>query len=82
VSTILYDPDEYEYHSTFTPCPFHEKYPGSGMVAGCTCSASAGHRRRSDDEIKLIKERKLRYHEDLILAQAEAIKARRAAEAQ
>lgn len=76
---IHYDPDEYETVSEHRTCPFHERNP-NGAFAGCTCSSSYGQRRRPLEEYLAIKAKKAREEEDRILAQAEIIKARRAAE--
>jgi hypothetical protein len=74
---IHHDPDEWETVTTSHMCPFHERHPGEAF-AGCTCSASVSQHRRDPADVAKIKARKRREHEDRILAEAEAIRARRA----
>jgi hypothetical protein len=74
---MLYDPDEYESVQDYRPCPLHEKNPGM-WHAGCTCSVGYTSRKRAPEEVAAIKERKRIAEEDRILAEADAIRARRA----
>jgi hypothetical protein len=73
---ILTDPDEYEmvyYSKVCTAC--------SGDLRKCNgmCNGSAGYSmvRRPDEEIRIIKARRRTESEDAILAEADAIRARR-----
>lgn len=75
---IYHDPDEHETVITRHICPLHKANPGK-TYAGCTCSSSIGSRRRSPDEVAAIKGKRRREEEDAILAQADAIRARRGA---
>lgn len=77
---IYHDPDEWETVTTFTPCAFHEKNPGVPF-AGCCCQGSVGQRMRDPEEAKALKAKRVRDEEDRILVAADAIRARRAAEA-
>lgn len=70
---IHLDSDEYEATHDTTTCRFHRLNPGVAY-AGCTCSASFGQRRRSNDEIAEIKKRKQKEREDSILAAADEIR--------
>lgn len=72
----IYDPDEYEQVIDSYTCYFHRQNPGA-VHPGCTCHGGISQRRRSDAEIARRKAERLRLHEDNILAQAEAIKAKR-----
>lgn len=63
---MYWDPDEWEVEIG---------WGGQGQASWGTC----GQRRRSPEEIARIKTEKRRAHEDAFLAEAEAIKARRAA---
>lgn len=73
---IHHDPDEYEGVSSSHTCSFHQRNPGK-PYAGCTCSVSWGLKRRDSAEVAKIKTEKRRQHENEILSEAEAIKARR-----
>lgn len=73
---ILHDPDEWEAVSSQHTCVFHQMFPGEAF-AGCTCSVGYGQRRRDPAEVSKIKAEKQRQHEEKILAEADAIRARR-----
>ena len=73
-----HDPDEWETVTASHMCPYHQEHGSSAIYAGCTCHFSSGLRRRDPAEVAKIKAQKLREHEDRILAEAEAIRARRA----
>lgn len=75
------DPDEHELVTDHRPCAFHEIYPGHPFP-GCTCSSVTMYVPRSPEEVAAIKAKKVRDEEDRILALAEAIRARRATEAE
>ena len=74
---MLYDEDEYETVVHSRPCTTC----GGNLVKcrgiGCNGSSGIGSRRRSDEEIRIIKARRRTESEDAILAEAEAIRARR-----
>lgn len=74
---IHHDEDLYESVYSHRTCPFHERNPGK-TYAGCGCSSSWGQRLRSPEEVAAIKARRQREREDGILAEADAIRARRA----
>jgi hypothetical protein len=74
----LYEPDTLKLVVKGTTCPFHEQHPGV-PYAGCGCSVSVTHERRSPEEVAAIRRKRLRDEEDRILAQADAIRLRRAA---
>jgi hypothetical protein len=76
---IHYDPDRYRTEVKSHTCAFHEAQPGV-PYAGCTCSASYGSVERPPEEVAVIKRAKRIAHEERILAEAAAIKARRKAE--
>lgn len=78
---IYHDPDSHETIVHRHTCPFHQVEPGK-TFAGCTCSTSIGSRLRPAAEVREIKAKRRREEEDKILAQAEAIKASRAARPQ
>ena len=78
---IYHDPDAWETVTTSTTCAFHEKNPGVPF-AGCCCSFSSGQRPRPPEEAAARRAKRVREEEDRILAAADAIRARRAAEAQ
>lgn len=65
--SILYDPDEWE---TVIETGFY----GNGMGWG-TC----GQRRRPPEDVARIRAEKQKAHEEAVLAEADAIRARRAA---
>lgn len=73
---INYDPDEYKGVHTHRPCTVCNgdlrKCNG-----GCNGSSSWSSVRRTDEEIREIKAKRRREHEDEILREAELIKARR-----
>lgn len=75
-----YDPDEYETVIERHICPFHQHDRAWGLFAACTCSAGVSRRRRSYEEVRQIKADRRQREEDSILAQAEVIRLRRAAE--
>lgn len=73
---ILYDPDEYETvidSRTCTTCGGDLKK----CDGGCNGMFSLGSRRRPASEVREIKAARQREAEDAILAQADAIRARR-----
>lgn len=72
------DPDEWEPDISHSTCPWHKANPGKPF-AGCTCSASYGMKRRDPAEVAAIKAKRRREHEDAVLAEADQIRARRAA---
>lgn len=74
-----YDPDQYETYTEHTTCPFHQANPGTPHP-GCTCSVHMGSRRRPPEEIARLRAERQRAREDAILAEAEAIRTRRAGE--
>lgn len=73
---ILYDPDEFETVIESRACT-----ACGGDLSKCNggCNGMAGYsqRRRAPSEVKAIKDAKRREHEDKILAEADAIRARR-----
>ena len=78
MSYFAYDPDMYETVSDRHTCAYHKLHPGAPW-AGCTCSASFSQRLRPRDEYLALRDKRIRDEEDRVLAQAEAIKASRAA---
>lgn len=76
---IHFDEDEWEAVSEHRPCSCGG-YPGGDRCVPGMCNASSSYtmRRRDPAEVKRIKAERERKREDEILAQAEAIKARRA----
>lgn len=77
MSYILHDPDEWEAVSTYTPC-LSCNGDLTRCDGRCTGSASYGMRRRPPEVVAEIKAKKLREHEDAVLAEADRIRARRA----
>lgn len=73
---IHYDEDMYETTHESHTCPYHKMNPGKSY-AGCTCSFSVGSRLRPYDEYLALRAKREREREDAVLAEAEAIKARR-----
>lgn len=73
---IHHDDADWEPVSSSSTCDFHKEHPGASY-AGCTCSASFGLRRRDRAEADRIKAERARKHEDDILKEADAIRARR-----
>jgi hypothetical protein len=71
------DEDEFETVVTSRPCTSCGGNLGKCRGIGCNGSFGVGSRRRSDAEIKEIKAKRQREHEDKILAEAEMIKAQR-----
>ena len=70
MSWMLYDPDEWE------AVVDHQSY---GTFSGHPIGMSSyGQRRRSPEEVARIKAKKQRANDDAILAEADAIRARRA----
>lgn len=76
----LHNTDEYESKVHHEPCPFHKRNPGGNSPA-CTCSTSWGLQRKPEHQIKIEREAKTLAHEEAVLAEADAIRARRAARA-
>ena len=74
---IHHDPDEYKTVVTNHVCPYHQRNPFDRAYAGCTCSGSYSQVRRDPEEVREIKARKRKEHEDRILAEAAIIRARR-----
>lgn len=78
MSWILHDPDEWESVWTHTPCA-----SCGGDMSKCNglCSGSSGFgtRRRDPADVARIKAEKRAAHEEAVLAEADAIRARRAA---
>ncbi len=74
---ILYDEDEFETVVTMRPCTSCGGNLGKCRGVGCNGSSGIGSRRRSPDEVKTIKADRQRKHEDAVLAEADAIRARR-----
>lgn len=72
----IYDPDEWEPIVGSYTCFFHRANPKAHHPA-CTCYTGIRQMRRDPAEVARLKAERLRLHEDAILAQAEAIKARR-----
>lgn len=72
------DPDRTETVIKKTTCLFHKAHPGV-TFAGCGCSLSITSRERPADEVAAIKAKRRADEEDRILAQADAIRARRGA---
>ena len=70
MSWILHDPDEWE---TVIESHSFGLDPFGNPLGSCGIS----QRRRSPEEVRLIKAEKQRRHDDAILAEAEAIRARR-----
>jgi len=73
----IYDEDEFETITHHRPCTNCGGNLGRCRGVGCNGSFGIGSRRRAPDEIRAIKERRRLEHEDAILAEAEAIRARR-----
>ena len=76
MSYILFDPDEWESVGTSTPCTAC----GNGRPCNGRCNGSASFewRMRSSEAIAKIKADKRAEHERAVLAEADAIRARRA----
>lgn len=75
---IHHDPDEWESYSESTPC----STCGGDLAkcnGACTGSTTFGLRRRPADDVRRIKAERQAKHEAEILAQADAIRARRSA---
>lgn len=73
---ILYDPDEWETITesrTCTSCGGDR----SKCDGGCNGMFSLGQRRRDPAEVAKIKAERQRKHEEAVLAEADAIRARR-----
>jgi hypothetical protein len=73
---IYYDEDEYETVVTSRPCTACGGDPRK-CNGGCNGMAGISSVRRPPAEVARIKAERLRKHEDEVLAEAEAIKARR-----
>lgn len=74
-----FDPDLYETVSGFSPCHCGGS-PGSASCrspGGCTASGWISQRARSPEDYARIKAEKRRVHEESVLAEADAIRARR-----
>ncbi len=69
---IAHDPDEWE---TVTESGTYGKYPGTAQNFGW---GSVSQRRRTPEEVTRLKAERLRMKEDMILAEADAIRIRRA----
>jgi hypothetical protein len=74
---MLYDEDEFETIVTSRPCTSCGGDRGKCRGIGCNGSFGMGSRRRSNEEIRKIKTERQRKHEDAVLAEADAIRARR-----
>jgi hypothetical protein len=74
---MIYDEDEFETIVTTRPCTSCGGDLGKCRGVGCNGSSGVGSRRRAPDEVKAIKAERQRKHEDAILAEADAIMARR-----
>jgi hypothetical protein len=75
---IFLDPDEWETVTDSRPCTNCGGDLGQCNGA-CNGSFGVGQRRRAPEEVARIKAERRRAHEDKILAEADAIRARRAA---
>lgn len=75
----FYDPDEWEVVTESHPCTAcgGDLSKCNGM---CNGSAYVGQRRRAPEDVARIKAEKQRADEDAILAEADAIRRRRAAQ--
>lgn len=78
MSHFLHDADEYETVITSTPCTSCGGNLGKCRGIGCNGSSGIGSRKRAPDEVAKIKSARMREHEDAILAEADAIRRRRA----
>lgn len=74
---FLYDEDEFETITESRPCTSCGGNLGKCRGVGCNGSFGIGSRRRSKEEVAEIKAKRQREHEDAILAEADAIRARR-----
>jgi hypothetical protein len=74
---ILYDEDEFETIVTSRPCMSCGGNRGKCRGVGCNGSFGVGSRRRTPAEVKEIKAKRQREHEDAILAEADLIRHRR-----
>lgn len=75
---IMHDPDEYETIVHSTPCTTCKGDLRKCRGVGCNGSFGMGSRRRTPKEIAKIKAQRQREHEDQVLAEADAIRARHA----
>lgn len=73
----LYDEDEFETVVHSMPCTSCGGDLGRCRGVGCNGSGGVSSRRRSPAEVKEIKAKRQREYEDKILAEADAIRARR-----
>lgn len=73
---FIHDPDEWETVSHSRPCTSCGGDLGKCRGVGCNGSFGVGQRRRSSAEVAKIKAEKLKAHEDAVLAEADAIRAR------
>lgn len=74
---FYHDPDEWKVESSHRTCRHHQRNPFDRSYAGCTCSFSSSLVRRDPEEIREIKGKRRHEEEERILAEAEAIRARR-----
>lgn len=73
---IHHDEDEYQVEMEIRTCEFHKRHPNE-VTPFCTCSMGFTQKRRDPLEVLKIKKERERKREDKILAEAEAIRARR-----
>jgi hypothetical protein len=73
---LIHDPDEFEAVTESRPCTSCGGDP-SKCNGGCNGMASFGLKRRSPEEVARIKAERRKQEENEILAQADAIRARR-----
>jgi hypothetical protein len=74
---ILYDEDEFETVVTSRPCTSCGGKLGKCRGIGCNGSFGVGSRPRDPAEIRAIKAKRQREHEDAVLAEAALIRQRR-----